>query len=106
MAVWYMTSLISGAIGSIVAIGFAYLIFRFVAGVGTFHLGIFGAALVSLFTPLRNDYKKLVQLQNMLKETEFDKIKDHFKSDVIGFRNWFAGEIVGLIVALGIIIYL
>jgi len=104
MGIWYLTSVISGAIGSVVAIGFAYLIFRFVAGVKTFHLGIFGAALVSLFTPLKNDYKKLVQLQNTLTESEFDSVKDHFKSDVIGFRNWFAGEIIGLVASLAFVL--
>ncbi|MFA6173913.1 MAG: hypothetical protein WC701_09545 [Kiritimatiellales bacterium] len=115
MTAWSATSFISGALGSLVAVGFVYLVFRLVAGAESFHLWIWGAAIIALSRALFNDYKKAAQMKNKFDEIMIqfkdnedsrDRLGTEMKSDLVGFRNWFAGEITGVIISLVIALIL
>jgi len=98
----------SGFFGVLVAIAFAYGVFRLLAGPGSFSVGPFLASTVPLLVPIRHDWGRARQVQqaraqlleNVAESRDRDTASALAYELGTGHGSAVAGEITGLAVGL------
>lgn len=91
-----ISTFIGGLVGSLLVIGFAYLIFRIIVGEHSFGLFPFLAAILTLTIPVLNDLKKYTQLKKL--QTEMSSVvADITGPSISSLGSMVLGEIIGVI---------
>ena len=87
-----------GIAGSVLAVGLAFLIFRWLVGHDSFGIVPFLAATIPLSIPMYNDYKKARSLNDKQKELP-ERVAAFASSYTSTMNAAFAGELYGILVA-------
>ena len=93
-----LCALLGGVSGSVLAVGLAYAIFKWLVGPETFGIGPFLAAVLPLSIPIYNDYKKSRELAGIQSEAPAS-VAAFTSPTTAASKAMVFGELAGIVVA-------
>lgn len=94
-----LRTFLGGIVASVLTVGFAYLIFKWLVGSDSFGIIPFLAATMPLSIPIYNDYQKGRLLSDTQDEAPSARVAAIMDIDVSAMKAVVLGEIAGLVVA-------
>ena len=85
--------------GPLASLGFSWLIFKWLAQEGSWGVGALCAALIPLYFPISNDFKKAKELEKIKSEAESVDQK-HIEENTGSLMYGFYGEVFGVFCAV------